>query len=202
MTADVDPRMLRRLADMHAVYRMFGHSGELLYIGKTGHLHRFDDHAMKRWFPLVSRITLEWHETEASARVAERRAIETERPRHNIAGNPKVTRTRSAQGKRVLSLHPDSPDRADILGDVLSIFRDDEPGLHWREIAERLAGSMPSRWANLTQAGVSAQVRAFGVRSKDVSVGGVVLKGCRRDDVLTEATRYVVAGSGARSRLN
>lgn len=79
---------------MYAVYRMFDRAGKLLYIGKTGHAARFDSHAVKRWFPLVASITLEWHDTEASALLAEAHAIAIERPRYNIAGNrgPKLVR--------------------------------------------------------------------------------------------------------------
>ena len=52
--------------------------------GRTG--RRFDDHAVKNWWPLVRTVTLEWHDTHAQAALAERRAIRTERPRYNRAG--------------------------------------------------------------------------------------------------------------------
>lgn len=85
----------RRLADMHAVYRMFDGSARLLYVGRTGRAgERFGDHSVKRWFPLVANITLEWFPTKAAADVAERRAIKRERPRYNIAGiRPAAGRT-------------------------------------------------------------------------------------------------------------
>jgi hypothetical protein len=76
----------RRLADMHALYRMFDEHGHLLYIGITGDLgKRLGQHSFKRWFPLVQRITLEWLPNRAAALVAERRAISAERPRYNLA---------------------------------------------------------------------------------------------------------------------
>jgi predicted GIY-YIG superfamily endonuclease len=89
-TYDIDPRDVRRMADMHAVYRMFDGEGRLLYIGRTGDAgRRFGDHTAKRWFPLVETIKLEWLPTEAAAVLAERRAIRAERPRYNIAETPK-----------------------------------------------------------------------------------------------------------------
>jgi len=86
----IDPRDVRRMADMHAVYRMFDGGDRLLYIGRTGDAgRRFGDHTSKRWFPLVETIKLEWFPTEAAAVLAERRAIRTERPRYNIAETSK-----------------------------------------------------------------------------------------------------------------
>lgn len=76
----------RRLADMHALYRMFDDRDRLLYIGITGDLgKRLGQHSFKRWFPLVQRITLEWLPNRAAALVAERRAISAEHPRYNLA---------------------------------------------------------------------------------------------------------------------
>jgi hypothetical protein len=193
VTSDLDPRVIRRLADMHAVYRMFGHAGELLYIGKTGHLHRFDDHAVKRWFPAVSRITLEWYETEAAARVAERRAIQTERPRYNIADTP-----RSHRRRRVIDavFPPQSDPERDILADVLHVFGDG-PGQWWQELADRLATHFPGRWADVTRDVVSTQCRALGVPSVSVKVKGKVLNGCRRNDVEAAAARRIASRSTA-----
>lgn len=83
---EIDPRVVRRIADMHAVYRMRDAQGILLYIGRTGNAgRRFGDHASKRWFPLVATITMEWFPTEAAAVLAERRAIQQEYPRYNVA---------------------------------------------------------------------------------------------------------------------
>lgn len=77
----------RRFADMHALYRMYDEEGRLLYVGITGDPgQRFGDHAVKRWFPLVATVKLEWHPHRAAAAVAEKRAISAERPRYNRAG--------------------------------------------------------------------------------------------------------------------
>lgn len=84
--ADMNARVTRLVADLHAVYRMFDAQGRLLYIGRTKDPgQRFADHSMKRWFPLVATITLEWHPSLTAASIAERQAIQEENPWYNIA---------------------------------------------------------------------------------------------------------------------
>lgn len=100
---DLDVRAIRRMVDMHAVYRMFDEAGRILYIGFSGRAgRRFDQHSTKAWFPQVANITLEWFPTKAAATLAERRAIEAEQPRYNTAGKTKPLRSpreRSAMPK-------------------------------------------------------------------------------------------------------
>jgi len=67
----------------------------------------------------------------------------------------------------------------DVLADVLAVFGD-APGLHWDELADRLANRWPERWASVSGESVSAQCRSLGVASVGVKMGGVTLKGCRR----------------------
>ena len=87
MSTTLDAATIRRMADMHAVYRLFDEAGHLLYVGMSGRTgRRFDDHAVKAWWPLVRTVTLEWHDTAAQAAVAVRRAIGAERPRYNKIG--------------------------------------------------------------------------------------------------------------------
>jgi predicted GIY-YIG superfamily endonuclease len=84
---DISTRALRRLTDMHAVYRMFDTAGTLLYVGLTAQPgRRIDQHCEKRWFPQVTTISVEWHPHLAAARLAEKEAIEWEWPRHNVVG--------------------------------------------------------------------------------------------------------------------
>ena len=98
---EISPSALRCIADMHAVYRMSDETGTLLYIGRTGDAgRRFGDHSMKRWFPLVATITLEWHPTEAAAVLAERDAIWREGPRYNVAETPRSSARTSADPLR------------------------------------------------------------------------------------------------------
>ncbi len=79
-----DASAVHALVEMHAVYRMLDREGRVLYIGVTGHVgQRFGDHAMKRWFPLVATITLEWYPDKDAAVQAEREAILAERPPYN-----------------------------------------------------------------------------------------------------------------------
>jgi hypothetical protein len=93
VTFEIDPSIIRRVADMHAVYRMFDQERRLLYIGRTGSAgQRFGAHSMRRWFPIVASIELEWHQTLAAAVLAERRAIKNEHPRYNVAETPKWNR--------------------------------------------------------------------------------------------------------------
>lgn len=67
----------------------------------------------------------------------------------------------------------------DVLADLLAVFGDN-PGLHWGVAADRLAERYPDRWADLTSEALSAQCRSLGVKSVDVRMDGVALKGCRK----------------------
>ena len=76
----------------------------------------------------------------------------------------------------------------DVLADVLAVFGDD-PGLHWDELADRLAERWPGRYADLTGEAVSAQLRSHGVPSVMVSSAGAKARGCRRVAVERESAR-------------
>lgn len=70
----------------------------------------------------------------------------------------------------------------DVLGDVLAVFADD-PSLHWKTLADRLAATFPDRWADADGDAVSAQCRALGVPSKVVTATGERARGCYLRDV-------------------
>jgi DNA segregation ATPase FtsK/SpoIIIE, S-DNA-T family len=70
----------------------------------------------------------------------------------------------------------------DVLADILSVFRG-EPALHWTELAERLAGSIPERWADVSPAALTAQCRDLGVQSVPVTRARESSRGCRREHV-------------------
>jgi hypothetical protein len=72
------------------LYRLYGVSDLLLYVGITEDLKtRFATHAsLKRWWPEVTRKTVELHAKRDDAAEAELAAIRTEDPLHNIAGRP------------------------------------------------------------------------------------------------------------------
>jgi len=67
----------------------------------------------------------------------------------------------------------------DVLADVLEVLGQSN-GMHWGPLAEQLAERFPDRWADADGDAVSAQCRAAGVKSVDVKVDGVTLKGARR----------------------
>jgi predicted GIY-YIG superfamily endonuclease len=71
-----------------ALYRLYNSKRKLLYVGITGNLKaRLAAHAdTKLWWPEVSRKTVEWHLTREGAAVAELKAIQAERPIHNVRG--------------------------------------------------------------------------------------------------------------------
>jgi predicted GIY-YIG superfamily endonuclease len=190
MTAELDPGVIRRLADMHAVYRMYDQGGRLMYIGMSGRAgRRFDQHAEKRWFPLVSTITLEWHATHAQARIAEIRAIADEKPRYNISGSPVAKR---AMRSVTAEPEPPEPPRAAVLGDILKVFGC-TGGMSWHAVAEQLAAQFPRKYSGITRDVISAQCRSFGVPSVPVRSAGAVHRGCRRVDVEVAMTGQILA---------
>lgn len=192
MTADVSPEAVRRLADMHAVYRMFDHAGRLLYVGMSGRAgRRFDGHSEKRWFPLVSTITLEWHANHAQARLAEIRAIAEEKPRYNVRGSSVALREHRP-GKK--AAEPEIPNTG-TLTDVLAIFGD-TPGLHWQVITDRLTKKFPDRWADMTRDAIRAQCVALGVPTVAVRMGQKISRGCRRGDVERALAQRVLEQAG------
>lgn len=73
-----------------AVYRCFDADGALLYIGRTMHPAKRESLHKNRtpWWSDVARVTYEWCDSTAAARVAEREAIGAEAPRYNRALNP------------------------------------------------------------------------------------------------------------------
>jgi DNA-binding XRE family transcriptional regulator/predicted GIY-YIG superfamily endonuclease len=134
MTADIGNDLLRRVAEMHAVYRMYDGGGRVLYIGISGVAgRRFDQHSEKAWFPQVANITLEWFPTKAAAVLAENRAIAAEQPRYNTRGKKKSRTRRTATNKLEVfaALQSESPTLATEDGAVVARIR--------RELASGLA---------------------------------------------------------------
>lgn len=71
------------------LYRLYSHTGELLYIGITIHPEtRFAEHKRtKPWWPEVARIAIEEYPDDVTAAAAEQAAIRAERPCFNRAHN-------------------------------------------------------------------------------------------------------------------
>lgn len=78
----------------HVLYRFYSKTGQLLYVGITMNVEqRFQAHRhTKAWWDTVVGITLEHYPNREELAAAERRAIEVERPLHNIA-RPKFKST-------------------------------------------------------------------------------------------------------------
>lgn len=75
----------------HVLYRFYSDTGQLLYVGITMNpAQRFHSHKhTKDWWDDVVGITLQHYLDRESLAAAERRAIEVERPLHNIV-RPKM----------------------------------------------------------------------------------------------------------------
>jgi predicted GIY-YIG superfamily endonuclease len=150
---EIDAEVIRLVAEMHAVYRMFDKNRGLLYVGRTSAAgQRFGDHSIKRWFALVANIELEWHPTLAAAEEAEARAIASEKPRYNIRGvtaQPMPIRraartTRSRSAARAAAVHVSIAQSEIPSGTRITIDRLLAAGTTISEVA---AATGVSRWA-------------------------------------------------------
>ena len=70
-----------------SLYRLHDAQGGLLYVGIAGNPgRRFQEHAgTKPWWGQVSWVSVEHYETRTEAEAAETEAIQTERPKYNVA---------------------------------------------------------------------------------------------------------------------
>lgn len=77
------------MTGVHVLYRFYNATGQLLYVGITmDPPTRFRGHAeAKEWWAQVSGITVENYQSRNELAAAERRAIQVERPLHNIIHN-------------------------------------------------------------------------------------------------------------------
>lgn len=81
----------------HVLYRFYSDTGQLLYVGITMNpSQRFQSHKhTKDWWGDVVGITLQHYDNRDELAAAEKRAIEVERPMHNIS-RPKLAGSRPA----------------------------------------------------------------------------------------------------------
>jgi S-DNA-T family DNA segregation ATPase FtsK/SpoIIIE len=93
-----------------------------------------------------------------------------------------LTRAVELRGGVIPRSEGDAP-RLDVLIDVQRVWPDQRPGLHWVELAERLAEVYPDRYGDETAETISARLRALEVPSVDVKAGGRSAKGCRWDAI-------------------
>jgi S-DNA-T family DNA segregation ATPase FtsK/SpoIIIE len=97
-----------------------------------------------------------------------------------VAARARAARERAGTLTGVAIAEDEDQAARDPLADALAVFNGDA-ALHWGVLAERLAGRWPDRWAGATPESVSAELRALGVPSVQVKMGGENLKGCRRE---------------------
>jgi hypothetical protein len=88
------------------VYRLYDTAGALLYVGSTVNLdQRFQFHRRdKPWWPDVAGKRLDFYDRYPEAREAERCAILSEDPVHNVSGTPRMAEVLQASQRR----HPDT----------------------------------------------------------------------------------------------
>jgi predicted GIY-YIG superfamily endonuclease len=81
------PRRKKNRARRTALYRHFDADGRLLYIGiSIGMLNRLKQHHHgSHWSDQIARVEVEYYSCQAEAAGAERDAILSEKPLHNIA---------------------------------------------------------------------------------------------------------------------
>jgi S-DNA-T family DNA segregation ATPase FtsK/SpoIIIE len=85
--------------------------------------------------------------------------------------------------------------RRDFLADVYETYVDGEAWQSWQLVASRLAERWPDAYAEITAEAVSAQVRAFGVESRNGKTrDGQVLKGPKRAEVELAIERRSLGG--------
>ena len=79
-------RFARLLDTEHILYRLFDDAGDLLYVGITNRWsRRSGEHSRtKSWWPLVARVEEHSFPDRASVEAAEKEAIRSENPRHNV----------------------------------------------------------------------------------------------------------------------
>lgn len=97
-----------------------------------------------------------------------------------VVARARVARERAGTLSGVALGEDSSAAAREPLSDALACFADDEAGLHWAVLAERLAQRFPDRWAGVTADAISAQLRDLQVPSVTVSMGGEKARGCRK----------------------
>lgn len=130
---------------------------------------------------------LGWLKADGPPQIVRTYKVDLE-PAEKIAARARDMRERAGRLTGYALGELDQAEARDVLADVLTVFGD-APGLHWDELADRLAARWPARWADVTGEAVSAQLRGRGVPSVMVSVGGSKARGCRKVAVERESSR-------------
>lgn len=87
----IHPGIQAKGADETAVYRLYGSSDRLLYVGMGRNpMGRWASHADQHaWWPDVARFEVTWYATRQEAAAEERRTLKEDDALHNIHGTPK-----------------------------------------------------------------------------------------------------------------
>ncbi|WP_239313019.1 cell division protein FtsK [Frankia sp. Cj3] len=83
-----------------------------------------------------------------------------------------------------------------VLADVATLLAPGESGLHWADLAARLATRFPEHYTDITADAISAQLRDLGVPSANVRAGGLVRRGARATDITAAVRRADPASDG------
>lgn len=88
---EAEPEVFEPDGRTHHLYRHFDAADVLLYVGVSfSALHRLAQHKENaHWFNRISRVEIQNYPSRAAVLAAERRAILTEGPAHNIMHNPR-----------------------------------------------------------------------------------------------------------------
>ena len=124
------------------LYRLYAADGTLLYVGITDQLlERFREHRChRRWWPEVAGQSFTRYDTRGEAEEAERAAICSEAPVHNVLGTPR-------HGEAVIAARKRSAERIGQPGGLLSgdplLFGGEPEWLraHYRKLIELQRGA-------------------------------------------------------------
>lgn len=159
-----------------ALYRHFDAFGRLLYVGISGsHLRRLAQHADgASWATDIASVTVDHYPTRAVAVAAERQAIRTERPAHNIAHAVSDARRVAGTVRDMMT----ASEFADAIGrkTLANTF-----GVGLTAVSNAVVrGRFPSSWyvASCTlasEAGIQCPPDLFGQKQRDVvaSITGI-----------------------------
>lgn len=96
---------------MHHLYRHFDKRGKLLYVGiSLSALQRLGQHRENaHWYSEISKVTIHPFRDQASAENAERRAIKSEKPLHNVLHANQASDSSAVAESDALPMHVFAP---------------------------------------------------------------------------------------------
>lgn len=109
---------------MTGLYRLYSAQGELLYVGIADNIPtRLKQHSKdKPWWPQVASTAFQQFTTRAEAEAAEKRAIQTERPVHNVVHNGRRHKPAATFSERHINWV------CELCGEPIDLMAGKEPG--------------------------------------------------------------------------